>query len=56
MTAEDVRLYRRAAKLLNRLVNVTELEGEFSGDVVTSETRKLITDWLADYKKEIKKV
>jgi hypothetical protein len=51
----EVALYRRAARLLNRLINITDLEGDLSGDIMSWETRQDIEAWLADYKKELNK-
>lgn len=55
MTDTDVSLYRDAAKILNRLINVTELSGDFAVDVMSPESRKRITAWLLAYKKELDK-
>lgn len=55
MTDADVALYRRSARLLNRLINVTDLEGDLSGDIISPGTRKDIEAWLGDYKKELNK-
>lgn len=55
MTREDVKLYRDAAKILNRLVNLTDISGVIPDDVVSPETRKQIEGWLADYRKELDK-
>lgn len=48
-------LYRRAVKLINRLAQLTDLDGVMAGDQLSPDTRKLVTDWVADYKKEIEK-
>ncbi len=48
-------LYRRAAKLINRLAQLTDLDGALAGDQLSPDTRKLVTDWVTDYKKEIEK-
>lgn len=55
-TKESAKLYHRAAKILNRLVNVTELDGDFAADILSEETKKIINGWVADYRKEIEKV
>lgn len=55
MTNTDVKLYRQAAKLLNRMVNVTELDGDIAADIVSPTTRKQIDEWLTTYRKEIDK-
>lgn len=46
-------LYRRAAKLLARLVRVTELYGDFAADNLSDKTRAVIEQWLNDYEKEV---
>lgn len=55
MTDADVKLYRQAAKLLNRMVNVTDLDGDIAADIVSPTTRKQIDEWLTTYRKEIDK-
>lgn len=55
LTNHDVKLYREAAKILNRLVNVTDLSGAIPEDIVSPTTRKQIEDWLANYRKELDK-
>lgn len=54
MRRADVKLYRDAAKILNRLVNVTDLNN-ITDDQLTPETRDTINAWLTDYKKALKK-
>ncbi len=49
-------LYKRAAKILNRMVNVTELDGDFAADILSEPTKKLVAEWVDDYNKEINKV
>lgn len=53
MTNTDVALYREAARILARLVNITDVNGLTSEDLVSSTTRKQIDGWLTDYKKEL---
>ncbi len=53
LTREHVKLYHRAGKLLNRLAAVTDLDGAYAGDNLSPETKKLVTDWVDDYKREI---
>jgi hypothetical protein len=53
---DSAKLYGRAAKLLVRLEQVTDLDGAYSGDVLSDETQRLVKEWLADYRKQIKKV
>lgn len=52
-TRKAAGLYRRAAKLLNRMVTITDLDGDFAADILSPETRKQVDQWLADYRKEI---
>lgn len=53
---ESAKLYGRAAKLLRRLEQTTDLDGAYAGDVLSDDTKRLVTEWLADYRKQIKKV
>lgn len=55
MTDRDVVLYRDAAKILNRLINLTDLSGDVSEDMVSDSTRKRIATWIDAYKKELRK-
>lgn len=55
MNRNDRRLYKQAAGILNRLVNITDLDGDFAQDVISPATRKTIDDWLVAYRKEIEK-
>lgn len=55
MTDQDVKLYRDAAKILNRLVNVIDLSGHISEDIVSEHTRQQIETWLANYRKTLNK-
>lgn len=56
MTDADVKLYRTGAAILNRLVNVTDLQGDFGPDVLSPKTREQVEEWLAKYKKELDKL
>jgi FlaG/FlaF family flagellin (archaellin) len=56
MTRSGAVLYRRATKILNRLAQITDLDGQMAGDSLSPETQKQVTEWLADYRKEINKV
>lgn len=51
LTKESASLYGRAAKILRRLDGLTDLDGDFAADVLTPETRKQVSEWLADYRK-----
>lgn len=55
-TRASFALFNRAAKLLNRLAALTDLDGAMAGDQLSPETRQLVTDWVTDYKREISKV
>jgi flagellar basal body-associated protein FliL len=55
MSKADRQLYKEAARILNRLVTVTDLDGDFAADIVSPTTRKVIDQWLVDYRKEIEK-
>lgn len=55
-TKDTAKLYARAAKILNRMVKVTELDGDFSADILSPETAEQVNDWLADYRKQVTKV
>ncbi len=56
LSKETAKLYGRAAKILNRLAQVTDLDGAFAGDVLSEETRKQVTEWVTDYRKQVNKV
>lgn len=56
LNKDTAKLYGRASRLLNRLDQTTDLDGALAGDVLSEETKKLIGEWLADYRKQIKKV
>lgn len=55
MTEKDVKLYRSAAVILSRLVNIVDIQGVMSDDMVSTTTRKQIDEWLANYKKALNK-
>lgn len=55
LNKDTAKLYGRAAKILNRLAQVTDLDGAFAGDVLSEETRKQVTEWVADYRNQINK-
>lgn len=50
------KLYGRAAKILNRLAQTHDLDGAYAGDVLSEETKKQVTEWMADYRKQVNKV
>lgn len=49
-------LYARAAKILNRLAALTDLDGQLAGDILSPETKSQVSDWLTDHRREISKV
>ena len=49
-------LYVRAAKLINRFAQITDLDGVLAGDVLSPESKKQVTQWVADYRSEVTKV
>jgi hypothetical protein len=51
LTKEAASLYGRAAKILRRLDGLTDLDGDFAADVLTPESKKQVSEWLADYRK-----
>lgn len=55
LNRNSAKLYARAVKILNRLHQVGDLDGALAGDALSPETKKLVGDWLADYKEEISK-
>lgn len=56
ISQDTVKQYHRAARLLTRIVRVTDLDGPGGADLVSPETRSLIDAWLADYRTNIEKV
>ncbi len=56
LTRESAALYGRAARILRRLHGVTELDGDLAADLLSTETKKLVDDWLADYRKQLERV
>ncbi len=55
LTRGSAGLYTRAAKLLNRLAALTDMDGMLAGDSLSPETRRQVTAWLDDYRREISK-
>jgi hypothetical protein len=56
LSKDMAKLYGRAAKLLNRLEQTTDLDGAYAGDVLSAETKRLVSEWIADYRSQINKV
>jgi uncharacterized membrane protein len=53
---QSARLYTRAVRILNRLLQVSDLDGVLAGDTLSPETRELVVDWLTEHKRELSKV
>ena len=51
VSRDAANLYGRAVRIFRRLAGLAALDGELSGDALSDESRKLITDWLDDYRK-----
>ncbi len=56
ISKESAKLYVRAGKILNRLAQVTDLDGAYAGDVLSEETRRQVTEWVAAYREQVNKV
>jgi hypothetical protein len=54
ITKESAALLRRAGRLLNSLVDLTELRGDFGETRLSDADRARVEEWLTDYEKEIK--
>jgi hypothetical protein len=52
LNRQTAALYGRAARLIQRLEQAADLSGAIAGDVLSPETKKLVDDWLADYRKK----
>jgi len=52
-TKDAAKLYARAAKIFTRMVKVTDLDGDFSADILSPQTQKQVNEWLADYRKQV---
>lgn len=50
-TENTAQLYARAAKILRRLDGLTDLDGDLAADILTPESKKQVSEWLADYRK-----
>lgn len=55
LTRNTAAIYGDAMKLLNGMVRITELDGDFSADVLSETTKKQINDLLDRHRKEINK-
>lgn len=54
-TKDSAGLFRRAMKTLNRMITVTDLDGDFAADILSPETRKQVEQLLTDYRKMVSK-
>jgi hypothetical protein len=50
---ENVKLYGRAVKILRRLDGLTELDGELAADMLSPESKRLVSDWVSDYRRVV---
>ncbi|PZG06087.1 hypothetical protein C1I95_32320 [Micromonospora craterilacus] len=53
ITRRSGQLLTEAGQILNRLVTVTDLDGDLAADILSPASRKRIDAWLSDYRKEI---
>lgn len=56
LTKESAKLYLRASRILRRLHGVIELDGDLAADLLSPATKKLVDEWLADYRKQLERV
>lgn len=54
LTRASADLYTRAVRIMNRLLQLSDLDGALAGDTLSTETKKLVADWLIDHKEAIK--
>jgi hypothetical protein len=52
-TKETVELYGRAVMIIRRLHGLTELDGELAVDMLSPESKRLVDQWIDDYRKAI---
>ncbi len=45
------KLYGRAVRIFRRQAGLMLIDSELTGDVLSPESRKLVLDWLADYRR-----
>jgi hypothetical protein len=48
-----VQLYGRAVKIVRRLHGLTELDGEMSADILSPQSKRLVDEWVRDYRKAL---
>ncbi|GIM88846.1 hypothetical protein [Paractinoplanes toevensis] len=51
LSENSVKLLGRAAKVLRRLDGLTDLDGDLAVDILSPESKKQVSEWLADYRK-----
>lgn len=52
-THETAKLFVRARKILVRLADINDLDGQAAEDYLSPETRQVITTWISDYRREV---
>jgi flagellar motor component MotA len=50
---DTVKMYGRAVKIIRRLDGLTELDGDLSADMLSPQSKRLVTEWVADYRKAV---
>lgn len=55
LNRRSAELYASAAKILNRLAQLGDLDGVLAGDVLSPETRQTVNEWLTAHRREITK-
>lgn len=50
---ETVKLYGRAVKIVRRLHGLTELDGELAADILSPQSKRLVDQWVRDYRKAL---
>jgi hypothetical protein len=51
LSKEAGMMYGRAVRIFRRLSGLAALDGELSGDSLSPQSRKLVVDWLDDYRR-----
>jgi hypothetical protein len=46
-------LYGRAVKIIRRLDGLTDLDGDLSADMLSPQSKRLVSEWVADYRKGV---
>lgn len=50
LNKSTAKLFGRAVRILNRLAQITDLDGAYAGDVLSAETKQQVTEWVGDYR------